>query len=579
MSSFEEMIFKQRSLISSITNTIANFKKLGHSKMTYAAAKARIETTKERFEQCRGLDAKLRVIADAKTMEAHPYFADLEFVECEDAYNRVLDYLYERLDEGSPSPDAVPANLNCQNQWPHLKGLHLANRDSASSAPIDVIIGADLFGLLLLDGVRKGAANEPIAQNTVLGWIISGPTGQARRDHPIEVHHVSVDDDLDLNLQRFWEVEEIPHPVRLTPEEQACEEHFVRTHYPNPDGRYVVRLPFRNGPPISIGESRNTAIQSYLRTEARLKREPSNAAEYHAFLQEYADLGHMRRVADHEKPEDPTQIVFIPHHAVFRESSATTRIRVVFNASSRTSNGTSLNNHLLVGPKLQMDLAAIILQWRLFRYVYSADVAKMYRQVRVDPRDCHYQRIFWRPDPAGPLEEYILCTVTYGNASATFLAIRSMIQLAIDHGASFPLAVPVIKRKRYIDDYTFGVDDKMLARQTREQVVALLDKGGFTLRKWASNSPELLDDIDPHDHGLALSREIRKDERLQILGLTWQPECDVFQFKVKQSAAPAETKREILSDIAKLFDPLGWAAPVVVRAKILMQQLWAAKCS
>ncbi|XP_071643017.1 uncharacterized protein [Temnothorax longispinosus] len=538
MSSFEKMIFKQRSLISSKRNTIANFKKLGHSKMNYAAAKMRIETTKERFEQCRTLDAKLRVIADAKTVEAHLYFAGLEFVTCEDAYDRALDYLYERLDEGFPFPDTVPVNqlhhffsclkgeasaaiehlaLTSENfavawqifssryenrrqligthlnklfslpavnaksaqelralrdrvnatiaalknlarpveQWSNIlvflitqkldtlsreaweiklvhsvdyptytdldaflesrvrafdsilpfaadkandpaaktkakskaiashtvsasklscpvcseqhllyqcnefvnktpvqryelvrkfkrclncfsskhqakectssrscktcqkrhhtllhfpdsskqsdenasssspqvepasadvashlvagtiapplqiflataqirvysghgrfqtvralldqgsaasfmtenlaqtlrvqkarasvnvtgigdTRLHLANRDPASSAPVDIIIGADLFGSLLLEGVRKGTADEPITQHTVLGWIISGPTGQARRDHPIEAHHVSVDDDLDLNLRRFWEVEEIPHQV------------------------------------------------------------------------------------------------------------------------------------------------------------------------------------------------------------------------------------------------------------------------------------------------------------------------------------------------------------------------------
>lgn len=79
-----------------------------------------------------------------------------------------------------------------------------------------------------------------------------------------------------------------------------------------------------------------------------------------------------------------TQCVFIPHHPVIRESSATTRLRVVFNVSSVTSNGSSLNDHLLAGPKLQTELPAVILQWRKFTYVYTADVTKMYRQIRVE---------------------------------------------------------------------------------------------------------------------------------------------------------------------------------------------------
>jgi len=131
-----------------------------------------------------------------------------------------------------------------------------------------------------------------------------------------------------------------------------------------------------------------------------------------------------------------------------------------------------------------------------------------------------------------------------------------MNQLAVDGGASFPLAVPVIKRQIYVDDFIFGADDKRLARQTREQVVSLLKQGGFTLHKWASNSPELLDDIDPTNHGLAQSRELCEDDSLKILGLTWNPNRDVFQFRVDKSVDQGETKRQILSNIAKLFDPL-----------------------
>ena len=87
------------------------------------------------------------------------------------------------------------------------------------------------------------------------------------------------------------------------------------------------------------------------------------------------------------------QSVYIPHHPVFRAESITTRLRVVFNASCITLNGSTLNDHLLVGPKLQKDLPSIISQWRQFRFVYTADIAKMYRQILVDPRDLDYQRI------------------------------------------------------------------------------------------------------------------------------------------------------------------------------------------
>lgn len=122
----------------------------------------------------------------------------------------------------------------------------------------------------------------------------------------------------------------------------------------------------------------------------------------------------MERVPETDLRPTCSQVYYIPHHAIFRESSTTSRLRVVFNALCRTSNGTSLNDHLLFGPKLQTDLTAIILQWRQHRYVYTANIAKMYRQILIDRRDFDYQRIFWRPIPSDSIVEYRFLTVTYG---------------------------------------------------------------------------------------------------------------------------------------------------------------------
>lgn len=99
-------------------------------------------------------------------------------------------------------------------------------------------------------------------------------------------------------------------------------------------------------------------------------------------------MGHMEQVCGSSPCCRP---VYVPHHSVLRDCSSTTWLRVVFDASSVTSNGTSLNDHLLVGPKLQRDIAAILLGWRQHRYVYLADIAKMFRQIMVHPDDVDYQ--------------------------------------------------------------------------------------------------------------------------------------------------------------------------------------------
>ena len=88
-----------------------------------------------------------------------------------------------------------------------------------------------------------------------------------------------------------------------------------------------------------------------------------------------------------------SNIYYLPHHTVFKQSSLTTKLRVVFDGSSKTTNGLSLNDILLVGPNVQQDLFSILLRFRIHKYVLIADIEKMYRQIRVAEGDCHYQRI------------------------------------------------------------------------------------------------------------------------------------------------------------------------------------------
>lgn len=142
-------------------------------------------------------------------------------------------------------------------------------------------------------------------------------------------------------------------------------------------------------------------------------------------MNEYLELGHiMSKIENAESNVSSQSSYYMPHHAVLRESSTTSRIRVVFDAAAKTSTGTSLNDQLLVGPTIQNDLFTIALRFRIHRYVLTADIEKMYRQVNVNLEDTNYQRILWRSNESEPITSYKLNTVTYGTASAPFLAIR-----------------------------------------------------------------------------------------------------------------------------------------------------------
>ncbi|XP_076289809.1 uncharacterized protein LOC143213641 [Lasioglossum baleicum] len=500
-------------------------------------------------------------------------------------------------------PTLTAYNAQCTadpSSFQHLRDLQWADPVPTNSESIQMILGADLYGDVILDGIRKGRQGQPIAQNSIFGWVISGPIPSSSVDRDgssttnssfscVEVssckknrsssiafsHHCS--SSLESELRRFWEVEELPRCSPLSSTERQCEEHFMTTHSRNPDGRFVVRLPFTRDPPLEIGHSRHSAGRILFALTNKFRKDTELEREYCDFMREYEALGHMRRVTAELPPA--TQAVYIPHHPVFRPGSATSHLRVVFNASSLTSNGHSLNDLLLAGPKLQTDLPSVILKWRHHRYVYSADVAKMYRQILVDSRDVNFQRILWLDTITKSPIDHVLLTVTYGMTCAPFIALRVIQRLRELEGANFPLAVPILRDQIYVDDVLFGGDSVELVRARRDQVVGLLRRGKFELRKWSSNCTELLSDIDPSDHGLACTRSLAVDDHVKVLGIGWNPLDDAFQIQLNIPTTVPETKRAILSAISKIYDPLGWVTPVTITAKILLQDLWRLRVS
>lgn len=160
----------------------------------------------------------------------------------------------------------------------------------------------------------------------------------------------------------------------------------------------------------------------------------------------------------------------MPHHAVIREESTTTKLRVVFDASCKTSEGPSLNDALMVGPTVQQDIRSIIMRSRTHRVMIIADAKQMYRQVLVDERDTPLQRIVWRQSPHQPLNTYELLTVTYGTASAPFLATRVLLQLADDEQEHYPAAAKVLRKDVYVDDLFSGADSVEEAIELRQQL-------------------------------------------------------------------------------------------------------------
>lgn len=284
---------------------------------------------------------------------------------------------------------------------------------------------------------------------------------------------------------------------------------------------------------------------------------------YHTFMHELENLGHMHRIN-----ETTESGYYTPHHGV----STSKKFRVVLNASCPKSTGISLNECQLVGAKLQKDLATILMSFRSHKIALTADIVKMYRQVEVAPVHRKYQKILWRFNPNEPVGVYEISRVIYGQAAAPFLAVRAMQQCAHDHAIMFPIGAKAVPNSFHVDDVLTGADTIQEAKRLKEEMTNLLNRGSFELAKWCSNSNKLANKESPQ------FLEIQDEEVKSVLGLRWLPAEDKFVFHMDAKEQRSNwTKREIPSEIGKLYDPNGFIGPVVITAKILMQRIWQEK--
>ena len=340
-----------------------------------------------------------------------------------------------------------------------------------------------------------------------------------------------------------------------------------------PNKKYQVDLLFDpNKRHIKLGSSRYLALNSLLQGERRRAKDKTFNQLYCEFMKQYIDLDHMEPVPLKNMSLPNDMCFYLPHHAVLKNLSTTTKLRVVFDGSAKSSTGYSLNDLLLCGNTIQDDIFSHLCRFRCYPIVILADIEKMYRQIVVILRNRDFLRILWRENLTDEIKEYRLKTVTYGTKSASFLAIRSLQQSAIDNQKEFPLASKVISRDFYVDNLITGVNTLEEGIQLQNDLLKITSNI-FPLRQWASNEPKLVINLPHQLRDQLVSFDSNNNGTLNTLGLKWSPKNDQFCFTLALEAEK-NTKRHILSMVSRIFDPLGLLSPILITPKIFLQSLW-----
>ncbi|KRX33666.1 hypothetical protein T05_16002, partial [Trichinella murrelli] len=441
-----------------------------------------------------------------------------------------------------PRIATVDANPSAAN-WEHLHGLKLADIFPRERTEIDVLIGIDFYSRLLFKERIVGGDALPEAVNSPFGWILSGniPADDGKI--------ICVADD---------KGKEDPSASRLM---KTFEETL---EYDN--GRYTVKLPWKPGFP-NLPNNYAHALQRLLKTEASLLKEPMKSAMYSKTLREYITDGIIERVENVHGDEGRTW--YLPHHMVFKTDQTSTKCRIVFDASAHFRR-TSLNRQLEAGPSLQSDLVKILLRFRRHRIGVQADVSRMFLQIGLHKEDRDVTRFLWK-EPGDPLppQTFRFRRICFGLTSSPFLAIAVMQHHARLNKSKWPKAAEEVLKNVYVDDLLFSLDDRTETMECVRELKQLMETAGFHLTKWSSNEPSVLRSLPAED-------VVSESKAKMALGILWDSKEDIITFPVASVANPGQqmTKRRMLSVVMKIFDPLGYLSPFLVKAKRMLQTLW-----
>ena len=495
-----------------------------------------------------------------------------------------------------------------QQCYSHLADLELADHPSEDcGSEVDLLIGNDFYWSFFIGDVKRGESG-PVAMKTILGWVLSGPIPHAPGSgsdvnlvtcHTLRLNASSCDD---LNVSRkdedplleqvkkFWEIESIG----VSPHEGTVHDKFLDTIRAC-DGRYEVSLPWKEQHAL-LPDNYALAVSRLVSVLKRLRGNPKLFAEYNRIIEEQSLQGIISDVDPHE-PVQVGRLHYLPHHPVVREDKQTTKVRIVYDASAK-STGPSLNDCLHAGPSLISDIPDVLMRFRYHQIALAADIEKAFLMVQVAKADRDVLRFLWINDPTSEDPNIVVKRfnrVVFGVTSSPFLLNGTVRHHVSNYEVEDPQFVNDFLSSLYVDDFNGGKDSIPEAFQLYTRAKSRMKEGGFNLRKWISNSEKLMQWINQEEGVPIMEASMVSEEdktytqtqlgvnnstiscERKILGLNWDIEKDTFMFYfdwlVQFARELPLNKRSVLKVVAKLYDPLGLISPLFITVKALFQDL------
>ncbi|XP_036346710.1 uncharacterized protein LOC118756026 [Rhagoletis pomonella] len=459
---------------------------------------------------------------------------------------------------------------------------HLPMQPHSGATP-RLLIGIDNCHLGLSSTTITMRKNGPFAANTELGWVVFGPVSKCSPS-PITCLFVnsSRDEALHDMVADFFETESFG--VRPSPPIESEADIRARAMLESTTCRVGPR--FQTGllwkhDDVQLPDSYGMALNRLRIVERKMSRDVGFAVAYKQIIDSYLEKGYARRLATSEYASSTPRTWYLPHFAVVNPNKPF-KLRIVFDAAAEV-NGISLNSRLLKGPEEYKPQPSILFRFRETAVGLCGDIREMFNQVLIRPEDRRAQRFLWRDGDSGRTPDvYEMRVMTFGAACSPCAAHYVKTRNALERDSRYTArAITAILENHYVDDFVDSFNSPRESIDIGAQVRAIHMGAGFELRNFTSNSTEVIAALD----GVDVDKVIGIKNGLgteRVLGLHWHSTTDNFKFGLKfnnvseavMSGTRCPTKRELLSVVMSIFDPLGFLGNFVVGAKLLMREVW-----
>jgi len=406
-----------------------------------------------------------------------------------------------------------------------------------------------------------------VAVKTLFGWTIQGHNGYKEQADVLSFLNVAECEKKELDVTDFWNLESIGIKLEESRDDDMYEKTTKSIVFVN--DRYRVSLPWKNTKE-TLNDNKNVATKRLNNLTYKLMKNTKQLLEYDNEIRQLVNKKIAEKVLN---SSSGYPIYYMPHKPVYREEKTTSKLRIVFDASSSELGYTSLNDHLSPVDNTVADLLVVLLKFRSNRVALIADIEKAFLQISIDENDRDSHRFLWyetTPQENKKLPklcEFRMTRVTFGITCSPFL-LSATIQHHIEkYEEKYKSICSKLKKSFYVDDLILSVKSEDEAKQIYNVGKEIMKKAQFNLRKWRTNSKDVMNII---------KSDVSNEQK--VLGINWCTTTDTLSVSIMENINYLQelkpTKRSVMKAMAKLYDPMGFLGPFTVRIKLILQDIW-----